>query len=169
MADFVRRGFSYQQIAEELGCTRNAISGIVHRNPNMQLERPSQPVPIEKSAPSPAPARLPFALPPVPQGGFTLPPVPPLPPLPETNAPVSFVILTGLSLPPEPKPEPQPRPIIIECREVPFMELTATDCKWIISNNRRGAKVEEFLCCGELRVLNSPYCAYHTKVAWRPK
>lgn len=170
VTDYVRRGYSYQQIAEELGCTRNAISGIVHRNPDMQLDRPAKPA-TPPPAP-PAPPRPRFELAPVPEGGFTLPPVPALPPLPAASAPVSFVILTGLDLPPAPDPLANHKagPVTFipsEARNLTLFELSDSghrkQCRWIVSDPPRGAKAEEFIFCGADVMIGEvrPYCPHH--------
>ena len=86
---------------------------------------------------------------------------------------------------PAPKPIPKPKPVLrlvqkpVEVAPVtevvtpmgdyaqPLHNLRRKGCKWIAESPPKGG-MGDALMCGELQHENSPYCAYHRKIALYP-
>lgn len=86
---------------------------------------------------------------------------------------------------PKPKPLPKPKPVLrlvqkpVEVAPVtevvtptwgfskPLHSLRRKGCRWIAESPPKG-RMDEALMCGELQHENSPYCAYHRKIALYP-
>lgn len=85
----------------------------------------------------------------------------------------------------KPKPLPKPKPVLrlvqkpVEVAPVtevvtptwgfskPLHSLRRKGCRWIAESPPKG-RMDDALMCGELQHENSPYCAYHRKMALYP-
>ena len=141
-------GFSASQIAAELGSvTRNAVIGKVHR---LGLSgRAKTPSSASASRPKRATRNGTYANRPVHNGQRVM---------------VRSQIRAGMTanreanLPQEEKLE-APRPLKLR-----LTELTDHTCKWPIGD----PAAEEFHFCGHAPKDSSPYCPYHSRIAYQP-
>ena len=141
-------GLSASQIAAELGgVTRNAVIGKVHRLGLSGRTRSTRAV-----APRPNPKAK--------------------------QAPVAQPLTSGnLKLKPQPRaeaeeaPMPSPQPVLSlvdakgpQSRRATILMLNDRVCKWPIGDPSK----EDFHFCGCPSAVGSPYCEYHTKIAYQP-
>jgi GcrA cell cycle regulator len=132
-------GLSCREIAGEIGVSRNAVIGKLSR---LNLTR-------EKSAEERRPARKSAA-----KGlnkGARLKATPRL----------QYQMLQAVYAEPQPFPDDEP---INDEHRCSLFELSEARCRWPISNP--GA--EDFCFCGNTPVEGLPYCAGHTRLAYRP-
>jgi GcrA cell cycle regulator len=143
------QGLSASQIAAELagGVTRNAVIGKVHR---LGLSGRTK-------APSPQPVR--------PRKAVTRAPSHPM-----THAPQ---VRGNLALSPKPvapapvieiAPAPSPEIVIPVSERVTIMDLRESMCRWPHGDPTS----EEFRFCGAKSSPGTPYCPYHSQIAYQP-
>ncbi|MGV8840054.1 MAG: GcrA family cell cycle regulator [Bauldia sp.] len=135
-------GLSASQIATELGgVTRNAVIGKVHR---LSLSGRAKPSGGSVRASRPKAPR------------------PPRPPRPMTVGNTALKVAST----------PQPRRVVVPAEDIvvpiplraTILTLTDKTCKWPI-----GDPTDEAFCfCGHLPREASPYCEYHSRVAFQP-
>jgi GcrA cell cycle regulator len=137
-------GLSASQIAAEFGgITRNAVIGKVHRlGLSGRAKSPSS------SAPRPRKPRTasPFMR----------------QPRPATRGNTALAPRPFLDLEPEPEPELLDNVIPIGQR-CSILQLTEATCHWPVGD----PGTPEFFFCGG-KAANSPYCAYHARIAYQP-
>ena len=142
-------GLSASQIAAELGgVTRNAVIGKVHRlglsgraksqNAAAPRARKTNPQPQRSAA-------RPVAMPQV-RGNVALKPV---------AAAEPFQIVEA---------QPEAEVVVPMSRRVKILELREAMCKWPIGDPTH----EDFVFCGADCGFGTPYCAYHSAVAYQP-
>lgn len=141
-------GLSASQIAKRLGggATRNSVIGKMHR-----LGLPGRPQSSRPAARRQAPrSRKPNTA-------------------SRASAPRSHgATALKTQLAPRPEPEPAPAPIhlvdLSRGGKVTILMLSNKTCRWPIGEPNEG----DFCFCGHEPKEGSPYCDYHTKVAYQP-
>ena len=140
-------GLSASQIAAEFGgITRNAVIGKVHRlglSGRAKAPSSSTPRPRKPRAPSHfmRPAR------------------------PATRGNTALALRPHHELEQEPEPEPaMPDNVIPIGQRCSILQLTEATCHWPCGD----PSSPEFFFCGGKAISNSPYCAYHSRVAYQP-
>jgi len=142
--DLLKRGFaaglSCRQLAAEIGVTRNAVIGKLSRL-NLTRKNGEEPRRIRKK---PDPSRVRLAA----VGGS------------RTTARGQYEILTAHFGEPR-----APLPVVDPSRHCSLLELEESRCRWPISTP--GA--EDFCFCGNTPVDGLPYCAGHSRMAYRAR
>lgn len=143
-------GLSASQIASELGgVTRNAVIGKVHRlglsgrakTPGAAAPRPRKTAPVPAQRPVARPASLPQV-----RGNVALKPMVMAEPFQMTEV------------------QPETEVVVPMSRRVKIMELREAMCKWPIGDPTQ----EDFVFCGADCGFGTPYCSYHSTVAYQP-
>jgi GcrA cell cycle regulator len=136
-------GFSASQIAAELtGVTRNAVIGKVHRLGFS--ERAKSPA---SAAPRSRKPRVASHTPRISRGSI------------RGNTALAYTY--ELDVDPEPEPIDNVIPLGQRCS---LLELTEDTCRWPIGDPGSA----DFFFCGGQSITGLPYCAYHSRVAYRP-
>lgn len=139
IADMLREGWTARQIGAHFGVSRNAVIGVVHRNPVLReigFKRSPGPQNIEKVRAISVAATRGKSV----RGGK-----------------VSMNRLKAVA-PPIEAPEPVDAP---EPRNLTLMELTERTCRWPVGE----ATGEHQRFCGCEADLDRPYCDFHTGTA----
>jgi len=148
-------GLSASQIAAELGSvTRNAVIGKVHRlglsgrakTPGSTAVRPrktAQPAPPPPAVQRPAARSV--SMPQV-RGNVALKPMMMAEPFQMAHV------------------QPEAEVVVPMSRRVKIMELREAMCKWPIGDPTQ----EDFVFCGADCGFGTPYCTYHSSVAYQP-
>lgn len=143
-------GLSGSQMAADLGVTRNAVIGKLHR---IGLRREQT-----YKAGGPRPPRPRASRPP------RLKAEPRLPRKPPKWNPKTRIV-DNINLQPEPIPMPEFVDNIIPVgQRKTLLELKEDSCRWPIGDP--GTK--DFFFCGGVSVSGLPYCKYHCRVAYQP-
>jgi GcrA cell cycle regulator len=142
-------GLSASQIAGELGgVTRNAVIGKVHRlGLSGRAKSPSASAPRQRKVaarPAPAPVRT-----------MSMPQV-------RGNVALAPMVMSETFL--QPQYRPQEEVVVPMSRRVQIMELKEAMCKWPIGDPTHA----EFVFCGADCSFGTPYCTYHSAVAYQP-
>jgi GcrA cell cycle regulator len=131
-------GFTCRQIADEIGVSRNAVIGKLNRL-NLSRDRSgSAPRPIAKDA---AKGTRPKTVPRGPR--------------------LQYQMLKALYGEPRPATDDEPIPNGHSCS---LLELSEKRCRWPIST----PGLADFCFCGNTPLDGLPYCAGHTRLAYRP-
>ena len=172
-----KRGWSANAIAAELGVSRNAVIGKVHRLPWIRALRPRKEHPermrhaaprksvrerVEAAKPAPPPPSLPPERPPAPATPLT-------PPEPQPGAPATRPLprsprkppmsLEGFALTDLPSLKWKPRKDGL----VGLVDLKVNSCRWPYGD----PKETTFGYCGKDNDVTSPYCAAHRARAYQ--
>ncbi len=143
-------GLSASQIAAELGgVTRNAVIGKVHRlglSGRAKSQNAAAPRP-RKTNPQPQrpAATRPVSMPQI-RGNVALKPV--------AAAEPYHIVET----------QPEAEVVVPMSRRVKILELREAMCKWPIGDPTH----EDFVFCGADCGFGTPYCTYHSAVAYQP-
>jgi GcrA cell cycle regulator len=145
------QGLSASQIAGELagGVTRNAVIGKVHRLGLSGRTKAPAPQAARPRKATRAPSHPMMHSPPV-RGNLALSPKPIAPAMP---APVIEIA-----------PAPSPDVVIPISERVTIMELRESMCRWPHGDPTS----EEFRFCGAKSPPGTPYCPYHSQIAYQP-
>jgi GcrA cell cycle regulator len=143
-------GLSASQIAAELGgVTRNAVIGKVHRlglsgrakSPGVAAARPRKPAPPQQRPAAARPVMMTQT-----RGNVALKPM-------AVAEPFQMVMS-----------QPDAEVVVPMSRRVKIMELREAMCKWPIGDPTQ----EDFVFCGADCGFGTPYCTYHSGVAYQP-
>jgi GcrA cell cycle regulator len=136
-------GLSASQIAAELGgVTRNAVIGKVHR-----LGFSGRAKSLTSAAPGPRKPRAASHMLRVSRGSI------------RGNTALAYAY--EFDVDPEPEPIDNVIPLGQRCS---LLELTEDTCRWPIGDPGSA----DFFFCGGQSITSLPYCAYHSRVAYRP-
>jgi GcrA cell cycle regulator len=140
-------GLSASQIAAELGgVTRNAVIGKVHRlGLSGRAKSPSVSTPRPRKAPVQRPTARTVSMPQV-RGNVALKPM------------IVAEAYQAMEL------RPQEEVVVPMSRRVKIMELREAMCKWPMGDPTH----EDFVFCGADCNFGTPYCTYHSSVAYQP-
>jgi GcrA cell cycle regulator len=144
------QGLSASQIAAELagGVTRNAVIGKVHRlGLSGRAKAPSVPSARPRKTVTRAPSH------PMVHGGGVRGNLALMPKTIASPAPVLELI-----------PQPEPEVVIPMSERVTLMELRESMCRWPYGDPTKA----EFRFCGAHSPTGTPYCSYHSRIAYQP-
>lgn len=162
-------GLSASQIAAQLGgVSRNAVIGKAHRlklsgrgkTPKVQPRMRKNSAPASVAAARPRPAMAP--VPPM-QNGM-------MPGAPVRESCVQTVGATALKLEfitdavARVETQPEESVVVSISRRLGLLQLTENTCKWPVGDPLS----EDFYFCGADTGEASPYCGYHSKIAFQP-
>jgi len=139
LRNFVGAGLTCSQIAAEIGVTRNAVIGKIHRlglGPGRPAAAPGRPCP-------PRLRRRPLS----PQRQFLQ--------LVSTQTPRTA---DGSAV----------EAIAVEsAQRCSLLELAQGKCRWPVADDARGSGAADFVFCGNEAVAGFSYCAGHARIAYR--
>ncbi len=139
LRNFVGAGLTCSQIAAEIGVTRNAVIGKIHRlglGPGRPAAATGRPCP-------PRLRRRPFS----PQRQLLR--------LISTDAPRAADGTAPAAVPVE------------SAQRCSLLELAHGKCRWPLSDDRNGSSAADFVFCGNEAIAGFSYCAGHARMAYR--
>jgi len=139
LRSFVVTGLSCSQIAAEIGVSRNAVIGKIHR------------LGIGPGRPAAARARV-------------CPPRAQRPRLPPQRK-LMQLMFGGA---PDVGAEEAAAPVLVEsARCCPLLELAHGECRWPVGDSAGNTRAADFVFCGNAAIAGFSYCVGHARMAYR--